>query len=1450
MKKKFTFMMAALMLLTMIVQPGRAWGQTRTEILNEPFNISGTDAVSSTYNGWAITRCWGGNGSIRLGASSGDKGQIISPALTTLSGDATMTFEVKKYGSDTGSIGISISAGNGSVSGDVSVASSSISADSWTTKTVTITGGSSTTKIKFLMSNKRMYLRNVVIVSSGGGTDPSISAYDVNIAYDATEGGIAYTINNPVEGGALSAEVTDGDWLSLGQGTASPIAFTCSANEASVARTATVRLTYTYNAKAIVTKDVTITQAAAPVIYTTIPQLFAAATSTETNVNVTFGDWVVSGVSSSSAYVTDNSGNGFIIYKSGHGFAVNNKLSGTVTGTPLKLYQGSAELTNLTASTTGLTVNDDGEITIITNKTITDLGGVNTGAVITLSNLTYDGTNLSDGTNTIKPYNTLYSGMSFTNGKIYNVTGVYVQFGNTKEIAPRSAADIVEVTTPTLTTTNVNITSNATEGAITYTLENPTQDGVLTAEITAGNEGSWLTLGDLGANVPFTCTANTGDERTAIVTLTYTYNTNETVTAASVVTQAAYAASVTVDPATVNAPYSGADGTLNVTYNNITDINAEVWFCNAEGTAAASYDWITADINADNDVEYLVEENNGDDARTAYLKVWAYDDDMNEVYSNLVTINQAKYVVDYAILPFEWEGGASNDFIALTGVSANGLGGDYAAGNAPYLIKFDNTDDYIQVKTDSQPAQVTIGVKMIGGSSISKITVKASADGTTFDYGEELTISGSQNDVLSLQTTRDFGTNVRFVRMVFTKGSNVGVGPITITKYTTDPIINAEDVNITCDATNGSIAYTISNPVAGGVLTADIIAGDWLTLGGVTTSVPFTCTANTTDADRTATVRLTYTYNTSETVTKDVTITQSKVDYATMPFEFVGNEAIPTGVSTDAGTYSSSPYLKFDATGKYLVLKLNEAPVSISYDIKGNSFSGGTFTVQVSANGSSYTDIETYTSLGDTQTITLLNSVDNVRYIKWVYTEKASGNVALGNINVTTDMIINGDCTVNDFTISNTDVLTIEAGSVMTVTGTLTNTNPDNLIIEDGGQLITTSAGVKATFKKTTTASTEAKDATNNWYAISSPVNEIAISTFAAGTHNVYSYIEKSHYWNEYRGVEDPTLGTAPFDNLENGRGYLYRSTASGIDFKGDVNIDDATYSLTYTPAAGNLAGFHLIGNPYTHNIYKGANAAINSEYLTDGLYTLNVNGGWEAGTDNTTVIAPGCAVLVQTTEAGEGQTLTITNTDHQGPQAKYANDQIMFTVENTEYTDNTYVLFKKGQGLNKIEHRNAEIPMLYVISEGENYAIADMPDNTDVINLGFEAKTMGQYTISLKAEGQYSYMHLVDKLTGNDIDMLVEDSYTFVGTPNDRNDRFVLRLNYNAAGIDTESDIFAYQSGNDIMVSGEGELQVFDITGRKVMTTDINGVETINGMNRGVYIFRLNEKTQKIVVR
>lgn len=381
-------------------------------------------------------------------------------------------------------------------------------------------------------------------------TDPAIVASNVELEADATSGEIAYSIVNPVAGTSLTA-ASEADWISDITVAEDKVTFTTSANEGAE-RTATITLTY-----GTLTKEVTVTQAAAPVIYTTIPDLFAAATSTASDVNVTFNNWVVSGVKGSNAYVTDNSGNGFIIYTSNHGFEVNDKLSGTVSGTPLKLYKGAAEFTDLTASTNGLTVSKDGSITVITDKAIADLGGVNTGAVIQLSNLTFDGTNLSDGTNTIKPYTTLYNG-SFDSGKIYNVTGVYVQYDTTKEILPRSAADIEEVasTEPsiTLSTNKIEATAEQTNGTINVTCENFEGTPSVQYEFrdAAGNVDyvDWITIEIEDNIISYYIGENKGDARTAYILVYATddqYNVaSETVT----VTQAAYVApEVPVDPA-------------------------------------------------------------------------------------------------------------------------------------------------------------------------------------------------------------------------------------------------------------------------------------------------------------------------------------------------------------------------------------------------------------------------------------------------------------------------------------------------------------------------------------------------------------------------------------------------------------------------------------------------------------------------------------------------------------------------------------------------------------------------------------------------------------------------------------------------------------------------------------------------------------------------------------
>ncbi|MBR7022520.1 MAG: InlB B-repeat-containing protein, partial [Bacteroidales bacterium] len=96
---------------------------------------------------------------------------------------------------------------------------------------------------------------------SGGVLPPSITANNVSIDYNATSGAIAYTINNAVQGGVLSA-TTESDWLTIGT-VGATVPFTCSMNDY-VERTATVTLTYTYNSDQTISKNVTVTQASNP----------------------------------------------------------------------------------------------------------------------------------------------------------------------------------------------------------------------------------------------------------------------------------------------------------------------------------------------------------------------------------------------------------------------------------------------------------------------------------------------------------------------------------------------------------------------------------------------------------------------------------------------------------------------------------------------------------------------------------------------------------------------------------------------------------------------------------------------------------------------------------------------------------------------------------------------------------------------------------------------------------------------------------------------------------------------------------------------------------------------------------------------------------------------------------------------------------------------------------
>ena len=450
--------------------------------------------------------------------------------------------------------------------------------------------------------------------------------------------------------------------------------------------------------------------------------------------------------------------------------------------------------------------------------------------------------------------------------------------------------------------------------------------------------------------------------------------------------------------------------------------------------------------------------------------------------------------------------------------------------------------------------------------------------------------------------------------------------------------------------------------------------------------------------------------------------------------------------------------------------------------------------------------------------------------------------------------VVNGNIEANSIDFTSTGYLIIENGGTLNVP-TITNTNPIRLVLEEGGQIITNTE-VDATVKKNV-ASSFYYQSWGKWYLISSAIktpaiydntNATTITVEGEPTYDLYRFNEAAELqWENYRNTEHDD-----FTKFQNGQGYLYRNMeAHTVEIMGKLNVSSVSYDLSYTATVGGndniFKGFNIIGNPYSHNIKKGDGQAIPNDYLEENYYVLNTStGSFEPESDGS-IIPPMTGILVQ---AKSASTLTISKiVASASKDAKSINDDEMwFTISNNEFEDKACVKFKEGHGLNKIEHLNEEAPMLYIHHNGEDFASVDMNPEVKAFDLYFEAKTTGQYTLKVEKTGAYSYLHLIDKVAGKDVDLLEEDEYSFVGSPADKADRFIVRLELSE---DAENSVFAYQSGDEIIVSGEGELQVFDVMGRLVMQKHVNGIGTWHAasVQNGVYILRLKDKTQKIVI-
>ncbi len=368
-------------------------------------------------------------------------------------------------------------------------------------------------------------------------------------------------------------------------------------------------------------------------------------------------------------------------------------------------------------------------------------------------------------------------------------------------------------------------------------------------------------------------------------------------------------------------------------------------------------------------------------------------------------------------------------------------------------------------------------------------------------------------------------------------------------------------------------------------------------------------------------------------------------------------------------------------------------------------------------------------------------------------------------------------------------------------------------------------------------------DDESGWYLIASPVsttpseveNMLTDETAAPYSYDLYRFNQAATAeWENYH------QHSSDF-NIIPGKGYLY------------ANSQDVTLTFTGVPYSGNgevqitkthdveFEGWNLVGNPFS------VGAIVDMDF-----YRMNDDGsGIVPATGNT--VNPMEGIFVYSDHSGDYVTFTPNSNNSNSAKGNNSNDAslvINLSKGNRgSAIDRAIVRFDSKSTLPKLQIFDGNTK-LYIPQDFEEYAIVSS-NRQGEMPLNFKAKETGMYTISFEGI-DLKNIKLIDILDGKEIDLSETSSYTFIGSPADRQARFKIIFEGSENSDSSEISNFAYQSGTDIIVNGEGELQIFDVMGRMVMQKRIDGVETLREMSHatGVYILKLNEKTQKIVIR
>ena len=357
-----------------------------------------------------------------------------------------------------------------------------------------------------------------------------------------------------------------------------------------------------------------------------------------------------------------------------------------------------------------------------------------------------------------------------------------------------------------------------------------------------------------------------------------------------------------------------------------------------------------------------------------------------------------------------------------------------------------------------------------------------------------------------------------------------------------------------------------------------------------------------------------------------------------------------------------------------------------------------------------------------------------------------------------------------------------------------------------------------------------AEDSIGHYYLIASPIGEV-------DPENVTNMLENSfdlYYFNQSSDLEWINYeGTDGNYNLLPGKGYLYANSGDvTLTFTGFPYGGDGEVTLAYD-ANARFAGWNLVGNPFANTAYIDREFYVMNEFGTEII----------TGEGNSVEAMEGIFVVAET----DGETMTFSTEEPN----RGASLTMNITQNRGAAIDRAIVRFGEESTLPKfmLNENNTKV---YIPQDNKDYAVVSVNSDMGEMPVSFKAAKNGTYTLSFSNEEvSFSYLHLIDNLTGVDVDLLETPSYSFDAKTTDYATRFKLVF---ATGNATDDSFVFFSNGNWVINNdGKAIVQVVDVTGRILKSEKIEGCHSMSiNAAPGVYMIRLisgNEKKKKKVV-